>query len=272
MRAVFDAATAGLAGLGRRDGDDHRPLALEDRFRRRAERQPAIVVGAQRIAGLEGAGDGADHGEFVGGHDAEHAELVVAELADLLIIVPAEHCGEVRDAEAHLGTEHRREKFARDVGDVDGLGRIEAIVAIAARLGGILAEVAQQDRAATGRGLDEGGKRVEPVALGRAAGFLNLAFDAAAGAREILGAPEQPRLGGVAVTPGAAGLLVIGLDRLGNSGVGDEAHVGLVDPHPEGDRCGHDHFLRGDEGGLVAAADGGFEPGVIGQCGAAAGR
>ena len=43
--------------------------------------------------------------------------------------------------------------------------------------------------------------------------------------------------------PGAAGLLVISLDRLGDAGMGDEAHVGLVDAHAEGDRRDDHHVL-----------------------------
>ena len=104
----------------------------------------------------------------------------------------------------------------------------------------------------------------KPLAFARAAVGLDLGLDPAPRAREIVGAPEQPRLGRVAVAPGAAGFLVIGLDRLGRAGVGDEAHVGLVDPHPEGDRRGDDHVFGRDEGRLVALAHRAVEPGVIG--------
>ncbi|KIU01481.1 hypothetical protein QU38_01395, partial [Staphylococcus aureus] len=47
--------------------------------------------------------------------------------------------------------------------------------------------------------------------------------------------------------------------------MGDEAHVGLVDPHAEGDRGDDHHLLRGDERRLVAAADFAVQPGMIGQ-------
>ncbi len=52
--------------------------------------------------------------------------------------------------------------------------------------------------------------------------------------------------------------------------MGDEPHVGLVDPHPERDRRRHHHVLGGDERGLVALANVAVEPGVIGECLAAA--
>ena len=47
--------------------------------------------------------------------------------------------------------------------------------------------------------------------------------------------------------------------------MGDEAHVGLVDSHAEGDRRDDHHVLAGDEGGLVGRAHLRLEPGVIGQ-------
>ena len=103
--------------------------------------------------------------------------------------------------------------------------------------------MAQQDRAAAARGLDQGGERVQPLALAGAAALLDLGLDPPAGAGEILGAPEQPGLGRLAVAPGAAGLLIISLDRLGDAGMGDEAHVRLVDAHAEGDGRDHHHLL-----------------------------
>ena len=150
-------------------------------------------------------------------------------------------------------------------GRVDRLRRLQAIVAIAAALGRILAEMAEQDRAAAAGGLDQGGERVQPLALARLARRLDLGRDPPPGAREILGAPEQPGLGRLAVAAGAAGLLIISLDRLGQAGMGDEADVGLVDPHAEGDGRDHHHLLGCDERRLVARPDLRLEPGMIGK-------
>ena len=47
--------------------------------------------------------------------------------------------------------------------------------------------------------------------------------------------------------------------------MGDEAHVGLVDAHAEGDGRGNHHLFGLDERRLVARADLRLEPGVIGQ-------
>src|SRR5690606_39251603 len=99
----------------------------------------------------------------------------------------------------------------------------------------VLAEMAQQDRAAAARRLDERRERVQPFALAGATAFLNLRLDPPPGAREILRAPEQPGLGRLPVAARAAGLLIISLDRFGQAGMGDEAHVRLVDAHAEGD-------------------------------------
>ena len=88
----------------------------------------------------------------------------------------------------------------------------------------------------------------------------DLLGDPAPRAREILGAPEQMRHRRIAVAPGAAGLLIIGLDRFGQAGMGDEAHVGLVDAHAERDRRAHHHVLGADEIALVAARTAGSSP------------
>ena len=49
----------------------------------------------------------------------------------------------------------------------------------------------------------------------------------------VLRVEVEGRLRRLAVTPGPADLLVVGVDRLGHVGVGHEADVRLVDPHPE---------------------------------------
>ena len=189
----------------------------------------------------------------------------MAEADHLLGLAAGEHVGEMADPEAHLGAEGGGEQFARRLGGVDRHRRRQAIVAIAAAFGRILAEMAEQQGAAAAGGLDEGGERVEPLALAGAARLGDFGLDPVARPREILGAPEQPGLGRIAVAAGAAGLLVKGLDRLGQAGMGDEADVRLVDAHPEGDGRDHHHILAADERPLVGGADPRVEPGMIGQ-------
>ena len=156
------------------------------------------------------------------------------------------------DPEAHFGAERSRQQFARDLGSVDRLRRIEAIVAIAAGFRRFLAEMAKQDGAAASRRLDQRRQRVEPLALAGAAPGLDFLLDAQAGAGEILSRPEQPRLGRLAVASGTPGLLVISLDAFGDRGVGDDPHVGFVDAHSERDRGGDHHLFGVDERRLIA--------------------
>jgi hypothetical protein len=128
----------------------------------------------------------------------------------------------------------------------------------------IVAEMAQQDRPAAARRLDQCGERVQPVALGRAAVRLHLLLDPLPRQREILCRPEQPGLSRFAVAPGAAGLLVIGLDALGDRRMRDQPHIGLVDPHAECDGGGDHHLFRIDERSLVGGAQLRLQPGMVG--------
>ncbi|MCY1237797.1 hypothetical protein D9M72_505060 [compost metagenome] len=57
---------------------------------------------------------------------------------------------------------------------------------------------------------------------------------------QVLGAVVQDGGGGFAVAPGAADLLVVAVQRVGDVGVNDEADVGFVDAHAEGGG-GHHH-------------------------------
>ena len=56
----------------------------------------------------------------------------------------------------------------------------------------------------------------------------------------VAAAHQQQALGLEAVASGAAGLLLVVLERLRHAGVDDVAHVGAVDAHAEGDRGHHD--------------------------------
>ena len=79
--------------------------------------------------------------------------------------------------------------------------------------------------------------------------------------QEVGGRVEQQALGVEAVAAGAAGLLLVVLERLGRAGVDDEAHVRSIDAHAEGDGGDDDVGALVDEGVLVARAL------VVGQAG-----
>ena len=70
---------------------------------------------------------------------------------------------------------------------------------------------------------------------------------------DVLQAVGEPGGRRQPVAPGAAGLLVVALDRLRQVEVGDEAHVGLVDAHAERDGRDHDQAVLAQEPGLVGA-------------------
>ena len=78
-------------------------------------------------------------------------------------------------------------------------------------------------------------------------------------------AVEGERVGRQPVVAGAADLLVVALDVRGHVGVTDEAHVGLVDAHAEGDGRDHHDAVLLQEGVLVAAARALVHAGVIGE-------
>src|SRR5690606_40797854 len=75
----------------------------------------------------------------------------------------------------------------------------------------------------------------------------------------------EPGLRGHAVAARTAGLRVVALDRLGQVDMGDEAHVGLVDAHAEGDRRHHHHAVALQEPALVLGAYLRLHAGVVGQ-------
>ena len=68
-----------------------------------------------------------------------------------------------------------------------------------------------------------------------------------------------------AVASRAACLLVVAFEAARHVVVHNEAHVGLVDSHSEGDRRDNHVDLFVQKGVLVAAARAGIESGVVGQ-------
>ena len=82
---------------------------------------------------------------------------------------------------------------------------------------------------------------------------------------DVAEAVDHPADGRVAVAAGAAGLLVVALDRLGQVDVRHEAHVGLVDAHAERDGGDHHDAVLAEEPGLVRGAYRRVETRVIRQ-------
>src|SRR6202012_3781706 len=152
-----------------------------------------------------------------------------AQLLDAFGGVAAQDVDQVAGAEALAAAVDRRQRLLRRLGAVPDPGRGDAVVAVAAGPA-FLAEIAEQAHAPATGGLGQADQRVE-LAVGEALVIvLGLGLvDHASLLHHVLQAVGHPGVGGGAVAPGAAGLLIIGLDRLGQVEVGDKAHVGLVD-------------------------------------------
>ena len=155
--------------------------------------------------------------------------------------------------------------LGRDGGVEDG-GRVEAEVADAAALGPLLPEIAAHRLRAAGGPVQHGEQLAGLLHLNR----LDLlghgaAFEPLQGPGDVGRAVQGDAVGGLAVAARAADLLPIGLQRAGRVGVDDEADIGLVDPHAEGDGRDHHGPVLGQEPLQPAVAVAGLHAGVIGD-------
>ena len=173
---------------------------------------------------------------------------------DLLALAAAQDVGDVRGAEPLADARHARQDLAREHDRLgDGLELAEAVVARAAvGLRVALAEVADEMpvAAADARGvaLDVAQQRAPRV------GQLAVPLEHHPPLQEVGGRVDQHALGLEAVAPGAAGLLLVVLERLRRAGVHDEPHVGAIDAHAERHRGDDDVGVLVEERVLVAAA------------------
>src|SRR5262249_22141359 len=132
------------------------------------------------------------------------------------------------------------ERFLRRHGDVGGLWRIQAEVALAAGADCGLAEIAAHGGRAAARTIEH---RIELAYLARLHGLDRTVdlptADTAQCPAEVRAGIEGDPLRGGSIAPGTANLLPVGLDRCGRIGVDDEANVWFVDTHAEGDGRHH---------------------------------
>ena len=142
---------------------------------------------------------------------------------------------------------------------------IAAVVAVAAVvLGIVLAEIVQQRLAAAHRTLGVG-NRLQQQQLADLLFGDGLALHELLEFLDVLVTVKGQAVALAAVAAGAARLLVIAFERLGNVVVDDIAHVGFVDAHAESDRR-HDHLdALHQEVVLIGGARRRIHTGMVGQ-------
>jgi len=185
---------------------------------------------------------------------AEGFQRVVAVLENRLGRLAGENIREMAEKEPARGAQDCRHRLLRLDPPVDQPNPALAHVAMPAGAR-VLAEHGEQRLAPASRRLAKRHEVVELrgldalALLGRSV-VENLAPPQLDVARAI----ERERVGGQAVAAGAADLLIIGLDRGGHVGVKDEADVGLVDAHAEGDGRADDAIVLALKGVLSSGA------------------
>jgi len=253
--AAFACATRATAAARATEGiatKRHRGLTAQDTGGRLAEGKGAVVALCRDDpSSQELTDDAAPVLVRQVGPEPVGAEPIVSLLGDALGLRTAEDVDQMARAEGlttlALEAHDRRQQLLRRDETVPRVGRGETGVAVAARLGS-LPEVVEEVLPSASDRLAQGQHRVEVLpephlvrtVAGRLIDHAALLHDVA----EPIGHPHGRR---VAVAAGATGLLVVALDGLGQIDVSDEAHVGLVDAHAEGDRGDHDDAVVAEE-------------------------
>ena len=168
-------------------------------------------------------------------------------------------------AEALAGAQDGRHRLLRIDRAVEPLDAFLAEIAVAAGLRR-LAEIGEQGLAPAARRLGQRQERGQALAFDALALVRLLALlDLQAAQLHVAQAVEGQRIGRQPVAAGAADLLVVGLDIGRQVGMADEAHIGLVDAHAEGDGGRHHHAVFLLEGILVGVAHRLVEAGMVRQ-------
>ncbi len=224
-------------------------------------------MGAEKTSGQQVSEDAVPRPAIEIGTDPEGAESVMAELLDALVIAAAQDGDQMTDAKALAAAIDATERLARGVGGVPGFRCIQAVVAIAAGLRIVLIEVAQQVLTPAFGRFAVAEQGVELAAFDPFAFIAGLrVVDHPLERDHIAQAIAQPGFGRVAVATGTAGLLVITFNGFRQVEVGDEADIGLVDAHAEGDRRDHDDAVLAQKAALIVGTGRSGHAGVIGQC------
>ena len=199
--------------------------------------------------------------------DTVGRKFVMPPLPNRLRIAAGQHFDDVVKPESEaallLHAQNAGEKFLRRHRAIEGLARVETVVAaIAGFVRPFLRKIAQERGAPAFSGL---GVMHHLAQLFARDPRFALAFflDETRLFHHIAGAEEEHAIARQPVASGPPGFLIIALDVLRQVVVHDEADVRLVDPHPEGDRRAHHAHVVAQEHLLILRALFRFQAGVI---------
>ena len=218
------------------------------------ERAVGLGVGVQQAGGEQLAEDAAPAGLVEIGADAEGGQGVVAELRRLFRWPCRAGCrsGGRRRSAGRCAARPTWPSARRPCRPTVPADRGRCRSCRTARV--VFAEVGEQ-HACAGRRRSRSRRAGRRACCARRASVPRRRgrfVDALAVDDDVVEAIGHPGFGGLAVAAGAAGFLVVGFEALGQVEVGDEAHVGLVDAHAEGDGGDHDDAVLAQEALLVA--------------------
>ena len=209
------------------------------------------------VLGEEGVGEASPPGFWVGFAGGVGGELVVLFFADACGVGADEDIAEVDEAEALAGVLDGGEEeagFGGGVGLLVAAGADIAGAAVFLRV--VFAEVAEDGVAAAGGGGGEAFDVAEEAVGAFAFGVVGDLVDEVAVFLSIAAGVEEEAVGRFAVAAGAPGFLVVAFEVFGKVSVDDEADVGFVDAHAEGDGGDDDGAVVADEGFLGCGAFG----------------
>ncbi len=199
------------------------------------------------------------------GADAEHGQRIVVPGLDAFRLHPAQHFDHMAGSEALVDPVDGRQQLLHRHRAVERHGRDQTGIAVAARRRA-LAEVVEQAHPPAAQCFAQAQHGVELHAQHALEGLVGFRLvDHAPLQHHVLQAVGHPGAGGHAVAAGAARLLVVALDALGQIEVAHEAHVRLVDTHAESDGGHHHDIFLAQEAGLVGGALGVLHAGVVGH-------
>ena len=246
----------------------HRRLAAQQRAARLREHQRAVavVVDAHEAQHEQLPQQRPPSRRRHVAADAEHRQLLVPMPRDLLGRVAEQHVDDVRRRRT-TGRCYRRPTTACARPRCRPRSRAaRAVVAVAAGLGALLAEVREQRPAPALGDLAPAEQRVELGALAALVLLVGVRCrDELRELHDVLQPVHHPRVGGLAVAARAPRLLVVRLDALRQIQVRDEPYIRLVDAHAERDRRDDDQRVFHEEPPLVLGARFGRQARVIRQ-------